>query len=170
MHRESTRALSLVLALVVLAACKEAPVAQTRSATVPVVPVYRGLDCGRAADTAAVTWLGDKQALEQVMNRMRRHSLGSEPAPDVDFSRYALVLIELGQRPTAGWQLSLSTQRMIKDQGDGVIIFSVDRPIGDYAAQVVTSPCMMVAVPRGDYKAIRAQSNDNAIRVSTPVR
>ncbi len=169
MQHEPTRALSLVFAVLLLGACKEAPVAPSRASTVPVVPVYSGLDCGRAADTAAVTWLGDKQALEQVMSRMRRHSLGAEPVPEVDFSRRGLVLIELGRRPTAGWQLSLSSQRMIKDKGDGLIIFSVDRPIGDYAAQVVTSPCLMVAVPRGDYKAIRAQSSDNAIRVSTPL-
>lgn len=134
-----------------------------------VTPVYQGRHCGRSDPTAQVTWIGDEAQLRDLFDGMRRTSLQSQSLPQVDFDANGLVLIELGQRPTAGYLLRLASQRMVMDRGDGLITFSVDKPAGP-AAQVITSPCLLVAVPRGDYKGVRALSTDTTISVQTDVR
>ena len=156
----------LAAASISVAGCAEATKPAPASST--VTPVYQGRHCGRSAATSQITWIQDRAQLDDVFQRMRRTTIGAKPAPQVDFERNGLVLIELGQRPTAGYQMRLASQRMVMDRGDGLITFSVDTP-GGYAAQVMTSPCLLVAVPRGDYKGVRALSTDNAISVQTAV-
>jgi len=159
----------LLLAPLVLWGCKDSDVKRGSAGSQIVTPYYQGIQCGRGERTAQITWIRNETERQAAFKRILRTSLSAEPLPEVDFDDYALVLIELGQRPTAGYQLRLSSQRMVMDKGDGLILFDVDQP-GAYAAQVVTSPCLIVSVPRGDFKAVRAQSADNKIRVQTAVR
>lgn len=156
----------LAAAAIGLAACE--PARKPTPAGATVTPVYQGRHCGRSAASARVSWIQDRAQLEAVVRRMRRATIDAKPVPEIDFERNALVLIELGRRPTAGYQMRLASQRMVMDRGDGLITFSVDGP-GGYAAQVITSPCLLVAVPRGDYRGVRALSTDNAISVHTAV-
>ena len=162
----SKRLLGVALAALVAAGCEETVRPAQTGKT--VTPVYQGRHCGRTAAASRVTWIQDQAQLDDVFQKMRRTTIGSSTAPDVDFTAYALILIELGQRPTAGYQMRLASQRMVMDKGDGLITFSVETP-GSYAAQVITSPCLLVSVPRGDYRSVRAISTDNAISVRTAV-
>jgi hypothetical protein len=156
-----------VLALyAVVAGCEDT--VRPSSTSKSITPVYQGMQCGRSEAAAHVTWIQDEAELQSVHRKMHSNSLTAKPLPDVDFATHGLVLIELGQRPTAGYQMHLASQRLVMDKGDGVITFSVDKPAGP-AAQVITSPCMLVSVPRGDYRGVRALSTDTTISVQTEV-
>lgn len=157
---------AVVLAAVGLtvAACEET--VKPSSAGQTITPLYQGKNCGRSDKASQVSWIQNERELQSAFRNMRRTSLEAEPLPEVDFKTHGLVLIELGQRPTAGYQMRLASQTMVMDKGDGLITFSVDKPAG-VAAQVITSPCLLVAVPRGDYKGVRALSTDTTVSVHT---
>ena len=132
-----------------------------------VSPVYQSANCGRNQAASHITWIDNQAELEDVYRRVRSTTLGGEKAvPAVSFDTHGLVLIELGQRSTAGYQLRLASERMVMDKGDGLITFSVDKPAGA-AAQMITSPCLLISVPRGDYVGVRALSTDSSISIQT---
>ena len=163
------RAITLAaLGLGVITACSEdnvKPAYSDRS----VEAVYQSANCGRNQTSSHATWIDSQSQLEAAFRRARSNRLGgSAAAPSIDFDTHGVLLIELGQRPTAGYLLRLASQRLVMDKGDGLITFSIDKPSG-VAAQVITSPCLFVAAPRGDYRGMRALSTDNTVNVQTAV-
>ncbi len=157
-----------VLGLGFLTACSEdnvKPAYSDRS----VQAVYQSANCGRDQASSQATWIDSHDQLKAAYKRARSARLGVSTAPPyVNFDTHGVLLIELGQRPTAGYLLRLASQRMVMDKGDGLITFSIDKPAG-VAAQVITSPCLFVAAPRGDYRGVRALSTDNTVSLQTAV-
>ena len=163
--RHAIRAIT-VAALSLVVACGEDNV-QPAYGDRSVRAVYQSANCGRNQASSHATWIDSRAQLDVAYRRARSMTLGTKkPLPEVQFDTHGVVLIELGQRPTAGYLLRLASQRLVMDKGDGLITFSVDKPAG-VAAQVITSPCLFVAVPRGDYVGVRALSTDGTIRAQT---
>ena len=82
-----------------------------------------------------------------------RSHAGDRPAPSVDWSTSMVAAIFLGTRPTAGWNVEIVRTR--EDSGRMVVEYVEKRPGRDtIAAQVLTSPFHIVAVPQfsGDVK------------------
>jgi hypothetical protein len=88
------------------------------------------------------------------------------PAPAVDFSREAVLLIAMGQRPSAGYGLNLAGEATLRD---GVLTVPVDwrePPPGYLRAQVVTSPCLLLKVPAVDLIShLRVMDREGRIRL-----
>jgi PrcB C-terminal len=69
------------------------------------------------------------------------------PAPAVDFGRDMVLGVFMGSRPTAGFAVEIVGTRV--DDGTLVVDYRETRPMGSaVAAQVITSPFHLVAVPR----------------------
>jgi hypothetical protein len=82
----------------------------------------------------------------------RRHSPDRDQ-PRVDFERDMVLGVFLGSRATAGFSVEIVSTLI--EQGILVVRFRETRPQGDrIAAQVITSPYHLVALPRhsGDVK------------------
>ena len=80
----------------------------------------------------------DREALLDVSGQ----NMATDVVRKVDLSREALVMVTLGQKPTAGYSVGLQSALA---QGEMMV------------AQVVTSPCAVLAVePRG-WQQIRVQ-------------
>lgn len=76
----------------------------------------------------------------------KEHS--AEPPPTVDFSRSIVVGVFVGSRPTAGYQVDITTVK--SDGGLAVVEYRERRPApGTLVAQVLTSPFHLVSLPRG---------------------
>ena len=73
----------------------------------------------------------------------------SRPMPAVDFSREMVVGVFLGSRTTAGYSVEIVG---VEKEGNGLIVRykeSGPRP-GTVSAQIITTPCHLVAVPKTD--------------------
>ncbi len=90
--------------------------------------------------------------------------------PAVDLSRQATLLVQMGQKPTPGYGL-WPEQPVARLRGDvlEVILDWQSPPPGAILAQVITSPCMLIAIPRAGYKTIRVLDATGQVRASTPV-
>jgi hypothetical protein len=72
-------------------------------------------------------------------------SLGQHPPPD--FQQNTIVGVCLGSRPTAGYNVEIVSVR--QDSSSFVVRYRETRPAPDaILAQVITSPCHFVAVPK----------------------
>lgn len=80
-------------------------------------------------------------------NALWREHAPETPAPHVDLASHTLVALFLGTRPSAGYEVTITS---IERDSDGVVVrYRATRPAPDAMnAQVLTSPFHIVAVPR----------------------
>lgn len=77
-----------------------------------------------------------------------------------DYALEHVLLVGLGEKSTAGHELVLGASEAELQEGEAVIKLAEKAPGEvDAAAQVVSRPCIAVAVSRGDYDAIRVDSS-----------
>jgi hypothetical protein len=81
-------------------------------------------------------------------SRLWTQHAGERTRPSVDFSREVVVAVFMGTRPTAGFATEIVR---VREEGAALVVsYRETRPSPDgVAAQVLTSPFHIVAVPRG---------------------
>jgi protease stability complex PrcB-like protein len=111
-------------------------------ATIPMRPIDKGvmsqMDDSRLASARSVAeW-----------SKLWNLHAGERTRPAVDFSKEVVVGVFLGTRPTAGFSMEIVGVRV---EGAALVVsYKETRPAPDsVAAQVLTSPFHIVAVPKG---------------------
>lgn len=126
---------------------------------VPVTVVRGGAQCGGDAAGPAVRRLGSAAELAAAF---AAEVGGAVPA--ADFEGSAVLLVASGQRPTAGHAVELlAAKAPVKD---GVALVQVALrapPAGALTAQVVTSPCLVVALPRAGLAEVKVAEGERAV-------
>lgn len=115
-----------------------------------------------------VRWLGDAEQLASAW-RLASPRLPATPVPEVDFVRRAVVLVADAEQSTAGHGLNLADPALPIRSGVATLSVASGTPVG-VAAQVVTRPCLFVAVPLGDYLSLEVRDQMGGVwgRVTRP--
>ena len=72
-----------------------------------------------------------------------------------DKQEYNLVLVSTGQKPTSGYSLSLTDAKVKVSRGKATLEVTAHEPNKNYVqAQVITSPCIVVGIEKGNYKTL----------------
>ena len=128
-----------------LAACAAPEVGGIRQ--VPVRAVYASPYCGAAGPAEAITRIGDARALDAQWQRHTASQLPLLLPPVVDFTKRHLVLLALGQRPTPGHSLELAAATGELRGRTLSVAIRRQQPAADaFAAQVITSPCLLIEI------------------------
>ncbi|KAF0190674.1 MAG: hypothetical protein FD165_2462 [Gammaproteobacteria bacterium] len=164
----------VVLGVLLLASC-------SRSHDVTVL--LESGQCGRQLTSAALDWLTTPAQLERLIQYINKHKAGGamliggpfdsspEVLPVVDFGRSGVLLVEMGRRPTGGYRLGLVENSLAVR--DGIAQLSVDwQEPGDddVVTQVVTSPCLLLALPHAGYHEIVVVDQHEQPRARLPLR
>jgi hypothetical protein len=92
---------------------------------------------------------------------------GEQPSPAVDFPREGVLAVSMGQKRTAGYGLALAEPEVAIADGTATVVVRFDEPPpGAIVAQVLTSPCLLVRVPRAGIREIRVVDPGGAVRAS----
>jgi len=116
--------------------------------TVPMRSIDKGvmsnMDDGRQASARSV---------EEWAKLWNQHA-GERTRPSVDFTREVVAAVFLGTRPTAGFAIEIVR---VRQEGVALVVeYKETRPAPDsVAAQVLTSPYHIVAVPRGSTTEVK---------------
>jgi hypothetical protein len=131
-------------ALLILTACSSQPLT--------LDPVYQSGQCG--VQSKALRLLEDPSALERLAQQPFN---GATAVPEVDFDTHWVVLAAWGQKSTAGYSVTLEDDNAeIRDGALQLpIVFEAPQP-DTMQAQVMTAPCLVVAVPKGNYSRLVA--------------
>lgn len=127
--------------------------------------MYASGYCG-SLDRPEVVWIADIEAWRQTYAQVTSLRMAPPPPAAVDFSREGIVLIAMGRQTTGGYGLSLTGAPALAR--DGVLTIPVDwrePPPGYAQAQVMTSPCLLVKVPKGAFSQIRVVDQDGRLRL-----
>lgn len=110
-------------------------------------------------------WVDDKSEMADICRTQSGRTLKKDPceaAGGVDFSSEAVLVINMGRKPTGGYSLTLAGEKI--RISDGTAVVRVRRTVPDPNAvlpQVISHPCMMLRITRGDYSRVRVVDQDN---------
>ena len=99
---------------------------------------------------AHLTLALDEASFEKVW----RTFAGKSAYPPIDFKTEAAVIITIGEKPTSGYKIDVKS--VTKSKGVLVVDAVIARPAkGAMTAQVITSPYLVIAVPKDGIKSAR---------------
>lgn len=111
---------------------------------VEVRELARSMQCGTPSEKSVASVFTDATELRQWQDQRGIKLIDNDAAPA---GPYAVV--EMGQRPTAGFGIAISRKAGIRR--DLVVLKGtfISPAAGEVVAQVTTSPCVLVALPSG---------------------
>jgi hypothetical protein len=121
------------------------------------VVLASGKQCRHPPDNWRATWITSPESLRRFTRRCHADRIGGIPADlkTLDFNRFGLLGVEIGQRPTSGYGVERGTVTATLENQNAVITLTCRRPApGAINAQVVTSPWILIRLPRGTYRTI----------------
>jgi hypothetical protein len=155
---------------VVLSSCHLSADNQLSDSILEVRLVESAINCAGSAASPQATWIADRGHFREVYRRLKRAVIAGEPEglPAVDFSREALVLIEMGRKTTGGYFLKLkSTKARVLDDTAQVELEWREPSPGDVVTQVLTSPCILIAFPKnGSYSRVQIFDQNGRVRLT----
>lgn len=145
--------------LLLAAACAGHRHGVTRAST-----VRAATQCGASDEAPSARWIATEGELRAALGFGA--VLGTpEPAPAVDFSNEAVLAVFMGQKRTAGFGLALhETEVAVADGRATLVVRFEEPPPGAMLAQVVTSPCLLLRLPRSGIREVRVVDPGGALR------
>lgn len=121
------------------------------SAAVPEVrQITQSAHCGLTGP--GVAYIHSQESLESLLG-VAGQNMSTGVIRQVDLQSEQLVIVTLGQKPTAGYSVGLAD--VAQDGSTLKLNMRVSQPAPDMmVAQVITSPCVVLAVTSGDWQRV----------------
>ena len=143
-----------------------AAVGGAKGRRIPVQILFMDALCGGNRPTPSLTLITDSDQLKRIFIASKTRMLGqSLPTPAVDFNVEHVVRIQMGQRPTGGYGIELAEPHATLNDGEVLIRLRWIEPApGAIVTQILTSPCLIVSLPKGAYKRIAITDKGGNVR------
>lgn len=156
---------AVAAATLVLAGC-ETPMPATGSADAEAGQarlLWSEAQCG--SERSGARFVADRKDLDTIVARAASQQIGAEPKSleGVDFAQQRVVLVSRGRKPTPGYGIELDESTLQIDGERATLTLRLAQPDPDAVqAQMLTTPCALVVLPRGGYKELRVLDQDGA--------
>lgn len=136
-----------LLVAVLISGCAGLPLGPLRADQ-----IYADAHCGREATGESAHWIADNEDYRRLYRRLDPDA--ERAPPPVRFSESIVVLIEQGRQPTRGYGISLADPEVELDGRARLRLNWQTPPPDALSAQVISSPCVLVRLPRADYSSV----------------
>lgn len=162
-----------VLMLLFASACISSQPSDAGEATISVRVLYKSALGGGTHNRPAATWITGQNLYRSTYQRLVRTTLDPQQKhspPFVDFKRERVLLITMGQRPTGGYLLDLARPSAVVISNRIIVYLTWFKPpAGAILPQVITSPCILLSLPKGDYSSIQVKDQTGRIRFTVNI-
>lgn len=161
--------------LFLLAACSANSQSQNASSsTEPDMPLeiltlHKSSQCGPAVVTQ---WIANQQQFETLFRATQQQMISpaAPQPPTIDFSRYGVLLVSMGQQRTGGYAVELAQGELaVNDNTAQVSVRWREPEAGMMVIQVLTHPCVFLQVPRANYTSVHVIDQGNKVRAELAV-
>lgn len=160
MNERTMKAVGVVVGALALTACATF---WGRGDAVRVADAGGSLNC---PESGPVAWILELPSLDAVRTWQSQHGV-ELLAPGAEPGRYAIV--GMGQRPTGGYGVAVSRQAILYGTALRLKATFVAPESGAMTAQMLTSPCALVRLPRDvGWQAIEVYDQTGRLRASQP--
>lgn len=134
----------------------------------PVTVLNTGRQCAASGEGWRAVWIASSEALREWSAECRANVIQTAPVdvPEVDFSRFAVLAVEMGRQSSAGYGFDADgVKGHVAGRTATVAVESYRPGPGAMTAQVITSPWILIQLPLGRYDAIRVVDKDARLLV-----
>jgi len=159
------RCLTLCACWMVFAAagCMTMKSGATGNGPLAVTVLQMGRQCAASGNDWRGTWITSPEALREWMTTCRSNIVETrrDIVPDVDFSRFGVLAVEMGWRSSAGYGFDATGVKGYMTGGTVTVAVDCYKPgPGAMTAQVITSPWILIQLPLAGYVNIRVVDKD----------
>ena len=163
-------AVASLLACAMVAACGAVPSSVLPSFEaadrVEVSEIRRQTFCGASNDAAAVELIADAAALRGWQQARGVNLIGDAPLPAGQFA-----VVDHGSRATGGYGLAVSRRAVLRGRRLVITASFLSPKADEMRGYALTSPCVLVKLPAGDYERVEIVDPAGlrrAVTTSTP--
>ena len=157
----------LTMAMAMLFACG---MGQRGNAPAPALSVDVLLTGTRGIDSRpelSAKWVKSREELEQMIEGQKARKI---PSQEIDFNASRILLVRMGQKPTAGYSLKLDPESCSVSQQTAYISLIWTEPDpGMVTAQVITNPFILLKLSKGGYVVVKIVDQHEQTRFDLPV-
>ena len=170
--RYSLIAAALLFLLVACTANSQSQDANAATGTnmpLKITTVHASSQCG---PTVTTQWISSQQQFETLFRASQQQMISSAPPQpsNIDFTRYGVVLVSMGQQRTGGYGIELAQEDLVVHNDTAQITLRWREPEpGMMVTQVLTHPCVFLRVPRADYQSVLVVDQENKVRAELTV-
>lgn len=149
--------LSVLMAVPFISSCVNNPQGAVADATIAIETVHAATVCSGAPRVPTAIWIDSHQVLNLHWQRMLSHRLGDgkSPMPQIEWGTHGVLLIHMGQKNTGGYRLELAHSHSRVQAGKVLVQVNwVEPPAGAIATQMITSPCLLLKIQKGEYRTV----------------
>ena len=168
--------LAIVLCLIPVAACSRSarPGVDASLATVALVllpGVQRGI--GESKSMEAI-WISDERQWNNLVKSIPADRLEIPPppaaVPDVDFTKYGVLLIRMGEKPNGGYRLALTADEARIENREALIQVRWSEPEpGFMYTQAIVYPQLVIKMEKGAFDSIAVVDQNGTVRLRLSV-
>jgi len=118
-------------------------------------------------------WIASHQEYTELFMQLKGGLLSSaaQQPPVVDFKRYGVLLLTMGQQRTGGYGVTLPPQPMTLNNNVATLKTDWMAPSPDMMViQMLTNPCLLVKVPRGAYSRLQVVDQHHQVKAELAVQ
>jgi protease stability complex PrcB-like protein len=164
MERKSL--ISFICIMLFLIGCVLSEKSHSKQVKISYEIIKTGTQGGHEQNNVMVTWMDNNIEYTKTIRKLNHHIISkTKMISPIDFKLYGVVLIEMGQKPSAGFGLELIKEYVFIEKGRAILQIRWIEPSKDQdTASVLTSPYLLIKLPRGDYNAIDIIDQGNKLR------
>ena len=144
--------------LFAVSGCMNATGGNSPPTILPVEVLTTGQQCPPAPESWTATWIASPDQLRKMISRchVNRFGFSSKALPVVDFDRFGVLVVEMGQQRSAGYGFDTADVTASMENVTATVRLVCRRPApGSLTAQMLTNPWIMIRLPAGPFRNIR---------------
>ncbi len=122
---------------------------------------------GESTSTEAV-WISSEDQWAGLIDRTSGNArilIQPVARPHVDFAKYGVLLIRMGEKPTGGYRLQLMADTAeVENRTALVPVRWIEPEKGAFTTQAITYPYLMIRIPKGSFDRIAVVDQDGTVR------
>jgi hypothetical protein len=146
----------ILFALSGLGACSSVP-PLPMPVPLPVSDVFTSTHCHITRE--GIVAIRDAKMLNDVIQKSQSMFINpvSLAVPEVNFDSSIAYVVSMGNKPTAGYSIQFNGKDAHYEEGVVRLPITFIDPGEMNVAQVITSPCKIIVLPKGDYKRVEIE-------------
>ena len=142
------------------------------SGTIPVAVLLNTTQSPLPGSVADAVWITDPQKLNSAVAEQIYKADPSQNRQTALWSHGdGILIIQMGQQPTGGYELTLASTTATVTRGVAIVSVEWHRPkVGAIVPQVISSPCLILKMPRQGLKSIDVIDQEGHLRARADVK
>ncbi len=155
----------MLLAALLMGGCAQTSSSAAGDSRLPAQTLYASPQCG-SLEQPALLWIASDEDWRFHYGQVMSLRMNPPAPPAVDFPGEGVLLIAMGQQPSAGYGLNLIGQSAAVQ--DGVLTVRVEwrEPQPGYRqAQMISNPCLLLKLPKANFSRFQVRDQDGRERL-----